>query len=269
MTFMPMRKFLPIFIYIIIGLNMVSAATFWSYTGYFSAGSNLLINSNITVTIDYDVHKNTYFAIITSKTRRYIVPVPINGTGETINFNDLEITLICFNNMTVLTINSKTPLSIEINATSDIVALKSNIRELNAENSKLREKIALLMKELTKQKQNKTTTSSQDFNKLQLKILNLTKENRKLKAELNNLTGKYNALTAENEFLKSQLTTYKSVFSGLVQQVEKHSEDNYISEAKTHEKTAKRLWEAAIVSTLFVGGFGMLMYRKKRKYELE
>ncbi|ALM74845.1 hypothetical protein [Thermococcus barophilus] len=65
------------------------------------------------------------------------------------------------------------------------------------------------------------------------------------------------------------MKTYQSVFSGLVAQVEQHAENNYIDEAKSEKKSAKRLWGALILSGLFVGGFGLLLYRKKRKYFTE
>lgn len=271
MNIMNMKRSLLILLFCIIGLSTVSAAT-WSYTGHFSAGDTILINSNITIVIDYDASKKAYFAIFSCGEKREVIL--INGTTKAVNFADIDISLVEFNNLTVLSIRSESPLTVQVNnITADLLkeleTLRQYVVKLEKENSKLKEQVNNLNEKVNILKKSQTQSSNQDFNNLQLKILNLTRENRKLKEELMNLTKRYNALKGENNYLKSQLETYKAVFSGLIQQVEQQAEKNYIEEAKDSEKDAKRLWWALAISIGLVGGVGVLMYRKKRKYELE
>ncbi|WP_324734937.1 hypothetical protein VFC49_06975 [Thermococcus sp. SY098] len=269
------RSLIPL-IFLLILIGTVEAAT-WSYTGYLKAGDKIVINENITVTVDYDKNKHVYFAIIETPSRRDFLV--INQT-ESVNLVGVQLSFTEFNNYTVVSIQSGQALSVAVNPKegkfsiskylAEISKLKDKIAELTKENEQLKEKIKSLTSQTSQQQkpqQSKTKPSQQtDFNKLQLKLLNLTKENRKLKEKLANLTQKYNALKGESQYLKEQLKTYQAVFSGLVQQIEQQSESNYIDEAKSEKKSAKRLWGALILSGLFVGGLGLILERKRRKY---
>lgn len=273
MSFRGMKLLVPIILYMIIGLGSVSATTFYTWTGTVKIGSQIHVN-DLTLTVDQDNITKELALIIYG-------PEGFMGLlkdGEEGIFEGLTISFKEFNDYGIVDISSEKPFSIGFNITEEVAQLQEEnthlkitisnltgkLQELQEENQRLKEKINTL--QAANSKNNK---KSEDFNALQVKILNLTRENRKLRGELANLTNRFNQLKAENDFMKSQLETYKSVFSGLVQQAEKQSEKTYVEEAKDAKKDAKRLWRAAIVSTLVVGGFGVLMYRKKRKYELE
>ncbi|AEC52230.1 hypothetical protein PNA2_1315 [Pyrococcus sp. NA2] len=271
-----MKHLLVSLIFLILLLGTQVHASSWSYIGYFKAGDKLVINENTTITIDYDKHKHVYFAIIENPDKKQVIV--INDTRD-VYIPKVMIRFTEFNNQTVISIQSENPLSIVVNPKessiskyiSEISKLKNKIAELTKENEQLNEKIKELNQKLSQngKQQSTQTKQPQNFNQLQLKILNLTKENRKLKEELANLTKKYNALKGENQYLKEQLKTYQAVFSGLVSRVEQHAESDYIEQAKKSKKTAERLFISIILSGLFVGGFGLLLYRKKRKYYLE
>ncbi|ALM74844.1 cell division protein ZapB [Thermococcus barophilus] len=168
-----------------------------SYTGYLKAGDKIVINENITVTVDYDKYKHVYFAIIETPDERDLLV--INQT-KSVNSTGIQLSLTEFNNQTVISIQSENPLSIVVNPKES----KFSISKYLAEISKLKDKITELTKENEQLKEKIKSLSQQiDFNKLQLKLLNLTKENRKLKAELANLTQKYNALKGKTNTSKN------------------------------------------------------------------
>jgi len=278
MSFRSMKLIVPIILYMIIGLGAASAATsYYSWHGNLEVGQSIHIEG-LTLIVDQN-NATKELALIIQNSSSIL---GLLKAGEESEFGAIKVSFKEFNGYGIVDISSEKPFSISFSTTKDYLEdirrlqeenailkatndnLTKKLQELQAENKKLQDKVNELQEALSKNKK-----MSEDFNGLQLKILNLTKENRELKEKLANLTDKYNKLKGENDFLKSQLETYKSVFSGLVQQVEKQTEKTYVEEAKDAEKDAKRLWWAAIVSTLLVGGFGMLMYRKKRKYELE
>jgi len=220
----------------------------YSWTGTLDPGAVLYVN-NLTVTADREISGNRSIIIINNNT------VVFENEKRTIDGLTFEVHT--FNNKTYVSISSDKPFEINFLEPDEV----SKIRALEEENKRLKQKI----RELTKSKNSNNT----NFNEMQLKLLNLTKENRELKEKLANVTKKLNYLEGENKYLKEQLKTYQDVFSGMISRVEQHAEEDYVGQAEEKEKAAKRLWATLAISTLLVGGFGLLLYRKKRKYFYE
>ncbi|MFA4647868.1 hypothetical protein P8X24_11600 [Pyrococcus kukulkanii] len=259
------RLFIPILLII---LGIPGALGYYSWTGSLDPGTIFYVN-NLTAKVDRDIAGNRSIVIVGDT---YIFE------GEKKTVEGLTFEVKTFNTKTYVTITSEEPFEIvfsrQTSSLQDKEKYEERIRELEAELENATEKIKTLEEENEKLKQKirelaKNSNSNVNFNELQLKLLNLTRENRELKEKLANVTNKLNYIKAENEYLKEQLKMYQEVFSGMISRVEQHAESNYIEQAKKSEKSAKRLWGTLILSGMLVGGFGLLLYRKKRKYFYE
>jgi len=102
---------------------------------------------------------------------------------------------------------------------------------------------------------------------LQAKIVNLTKENRQLKAELANLTRELNQLKAENEFLKQQNEEYRQIIQQVMKSESEQSKQSYIEKAKKERLIGSVLLKSLLASLAVVGLVGYGLYRTKRRHE--
>lgn len=196
----------------------------------------------------------------------------IFGDGENYIIKGLEIFFVVFGDEGYVYVESEKLFVVSFSVLDEVV-------ELRNENIELREKLVNLMikynkfvKENEQFKQQVLEFQSKfknQFNivELNVKILNLMRENCEFKVQLVNLMNQYNVVKVKVDFFEQQNDEYRKMIQIFFEDVLQKSEQSYIEKVKKEKLVGFVIIKVIVFSVIVVGLIGYGLYRKKRLWE--
>lgn len=257
------RLYLYIFIICIIIITPVVsyAAAMYSWTGDVSVGDKLIINNDLSITIDLDKISNRAGAIVESKNDTIIV-----YENEEKTLDGYTIQLVKFNDKLILSIQSTNMFTVSFEKDPAVEKLEEENKKLVQENEQLKRQLEELNKQIEALNAQIAELNKQ-IDELDAKLSNKTQENVELQKQLEELKKENNMLQGKAQYLEEQNKEYRELIQKVMEVESEKNVNEYLDNSKKYLVAVKVLLFALLFTAVIVTAVGLFIYSKYKQHK--